>query len=293
MVAGRRRDGWGRRAGCGLLSLALGACTVAGGERPATVQAPAARPDGLRTPAPGPAEPIGTYANGCVRGALALPADGPGFQVLNLSRHRNWGHPDLIAYLTRLGARVEAEGMGRLAIGDMSMPRGGRMATGHASHQSGLDADIWFALDLPLLPVPQREREDLASMVDAARQRVNPARFGPAQRRLLELAAADEQVTRIFVNPAIKLAACEQTTGDRAWLRKLRPWFGHAAHLHVRLACPGDAGQCERQEPPPPGDGCGEELASWFLPPPPSTGPTVPPKPPPPPPAACLALFTP
>lgn len=247
-------------------------------------------PQSLRNPSKGTPEPIGGYANGCVRGADALPAEGPGFQVMNLSRRRNYGHPLLLTYLKALAGEVEREGLGILSIGDMSMPRGGRMPTGHASHQMGLDADIWFALDLGRMPVADREREDFASMVDTKAQRVN-SKFGPAQVRLVQLAAAAPNVTRIFVNPSIKLALCEGEARDKSWLRKVRPWFGHAAHLHVRLACPPDAKQCETQEAPPEGDGCGEELLSWFKPPPPVTGPPAPPKPPPPPPAACLALY--
>ncbi|MFV3127306.1 penicillin-insensitive murein endopeptidase [Niveispirillum sp. KHB5.9] len=273
-----------RWVGWGLLALALGS----GAAFAADSKTPA--PQTLRTPGKGAPEPIGTYANGCVRGAVSLPADGQGFQVMNLSRRRNYGHPSLIAYLKALAAEVEREQLGILSVGDLSMVRGGRMPTGHASHQMGLDADIWFPLDLGRLPLPDREREDFASMVDAKAQRVN-SNFGPAQVRVLKLAASAPTVTRIFVNPAIKLALCERETGDKAWLGKLRPWFGHAAHFHVRLACPPDAGQCETQEAPPEGDGCGEELLSWFKPPPPSTGPALPPKPPPPPPAACLALY--
>jgi penicillin-insensitive murein endopeptidase len=277
-----------RRSTPFLLTLLLGAVPAVAADSHQQSTAPA--PHSLRHPGKGPAEPIGGYANGCVRGAEALPADGQGFQVMNLSRHRNYGHPQLTAYLKALAGEVEREGLGVLSIGDMSMPRGGRMKTGHASHQMGLDVDIWFALDLGRLPLPAREREDFASMVDTKAQRVN-SQFGPAQARLVELAAAAPNVTRIFVNPAIKLALCERETGDKAWLHKVRPWFGHAAHLHVRLACPAGAGQCETQEPPPEGDGCGEELLSWFKPPPPATGPPPAPKPPPPPPAACLALY--
>ncbi len=272
----------------GLLALLLGTAPVFAADTHQHSNAPA--PQSLRNPGKGAPEPIGTYANGCVRGAEALPADGQGFQVMNLSRHRNYGHPQLTAYLKALAGEVEREGLGILSIGDMSMPRGGRMPTGHASHQMGLDVDIWFALDLGRLAVPAREREDFASMVDTKAQRVN-SQFGPAQARLVKLAAAAPNVTRIFVNPAIKLALCDRETGDKAWLHKVRPWFGHAAHLHVRLACPSGAGQCETQEPPPEGDGCGEELLSWFKPPPPVTGPPPAPKPPPPPPDACLALY--
>lgn len=256
----------------------------------ATGPKPPPTPQSLHNPGKGAPEPIGGYSNGCVRGAVALPADGPGYQVMNLSRRRNFGHPQLIAYLKSLAGQVTGQGLGLLSVGDMSMVRGGRMPTGHASHQMGLDADIWFALNLGHLPVAAREREDFASMVDLKAQRVN-SNFGPQQVRLLKLAAAAPEVSRIFVNPAIKLALCQRETGDRGWLQKVRPWFGHAAHLHVRLTCPDGATQCEAQAPIPPGDGCGDELQSWFKPPTPVTGPTPPPKPPPPPPAACLALY--
>ena len=88
----------------------------------------------------------------------------------------------------------------------------------------------------------------------------------PEHRRLLELAARDPAVDRIFVNPAIKRALCREATGDRSWLHRIRPWFGHDYHFHVRLACPPGATQCRQQAPLPPGDGCGADLAWWFTP---------------------------
>lgn len=251
---------------------------------------PAAFSPSLALPVPGAAQPIGDYANGCIQGARELPPEGAGYQAVNLSRHRNFGHPELVDYVTALAERARSAQLGRLAIGDLSQPRGGRMASGHASHQIGLDADVWFDLDLPSLPRPERERSDFASMVDGTTQRVDPQRFGPRQRRLLQLAASDGRVTRIFVNPAIKLALCEGETGDRSWLRKIRPWFGHAAHFHVRLGCPEGSASCAPQSPPPPGEGCDAELLSWFEPP--KETPKRPVKPAvPPPPAACVALF--
>src|SRR6516165_10463789 len=40
------------------------------------------------TPLPGPVRPIGSYANGCLAGAVALPITGPTWQVMRLSRDR-------------------------------------------------------------------------------------------------------------------------------------------------------------------------------------------------------------
>jgi penicillin-insensitive murein endopeptidase len=267
------------------------ACVLTPVRAAETKATPAAfAPPSQTLPAPGAAQPIGGYTNGCIQGARELAPEGAGYQAVNLSRHRNFGHPGLVDYVTALAERARSAQLGRLAIGDLSQPRGGRMESGHASHQIGLDADVWFDLDLPSLPRRERERSDFASMVDGATQRVDPQRFGPRQRRLLQLAASDERVTRIFVNPAIKLALCEGETGDRSWLRKIRPWFGHAAHFHVRLDCPEGSASCVPQSPAPPGEGCDAELLSWFEPrkdtPKDRTKPVIPP-----PPAACVALF--
>ena len=106
------------------------------------------------------------------------------------------------------------------------------------------------------------------------------ARSAPASRRI---AAQDPAVTRIFVNAAIKKALCREAGADRDWLRKVRPWYGHAEHFHVRIACPAESVECKPQAPPDEGDGCGHELDYWFkestLHPRP---PLIPPKPKPP-----------
>ncbi len=81
---------------------------------------------------------------------------------------------------------------------------------------------------------------------------------------MLEAVARDDAVARIFVHPVVKRALCRRVDGERAWLRKLRPWWGHDHHFHVRLACPAGAGACRDQTPPPPGDGCDATLAWWF-----------------------------
>src|SRR5688572_7781254 len=47
------------------------------------------------TPAPLEARVVGFYAKGCLAGATALPINGKTWQVMRLSRHRNWGHPSL------------------------------------------------------------------------------------------------------------------------------------------------------------------------------------------------------
>jgi penicillin-insensitive murein endopeptidase len=211
---------------------------------------------------------IGSYARGCVAGAVAIPHDGSTWQVMRLSRNRNWGHPRMIDFLQRFAGRIpEVNGWPGLLLGDIAQPRGGPMITGHASHQIGLDADIW------LTPMPNRrltraEREEMSAtnMVREDRLDIDPQRWTPQHTALIRAAAMERGVARIFVNPAIKKALCREAGQDRAWLTKVRPIYGHNYHFHIRLACPAGDGNCSDQDPPPGGDGCGAELAQWFTP---------------------------
>jgi penicillin-insensitive murein endopeptidase len=220
-------------------------------------------------PAPLAARSIGSYARGCVAGATALPVDGETWQVMRLSRNRNWGHPRLVSFLESLSSRVPAiNGWPGLLVGDISQPRGGPMLTGHASHQVGLDADVW------LTPMPDRrlspaEREEMSAtdMVRSDRLDVDPEVWTPQHLTLLRAVSREPEVARIFVNPAIKRALCREAGSERGWLAKVRPMFGHNYHFHIRLACPDGDPACSDQAPPPGGDGCGQELANWFTPP--------------------------
>jgi penicillin-insensitive murein endopeptidase len=213
-------------------------------------------------PAQLPAQAFGAYGKGCVAGAVELPPAGPGWQVMRASRARNFGHPKLVAWIQELAAGALQDGWPGLLIGDMAQPRGGPMLTGHASHQLGLEVDIWLT-PAPLLLLNAEEREEMPAidMVQPDLLDIN-AGFTSAQVALLRRAALMPDVDRIFVNAAVKQAACRDTTGTRDWLRKVRPWPDHTYHFHVALACPNSG--CARRNPIPPGDGCGKELAHWF-----------------------------
>lgn len=214
-------------------------------------------------PTPGPARAVGSYDRGCLAGAAALPLEGPGFQVARPERARHYGHPRLIAFVSWLAARVTASGAAGLLVADLSQPRGGPMPSGHASHQLGLDVDLWFRVPPPL-PLAPEERAALPplSVVAAGGEAVNE-NWGPAQVSVLRLAAGHPEVARIFVHPAIKRELCRTVEGDREWLARVRPWWGHDAHFHVRLRCLPDDGGCQDQ-PASPGEGCGDSLAWWF-----------------------------
>ncbi|MBI5165938.1 MAG: penicillin-insensitive murein endopeptidase [Magnetospirillum sp.] len=219
-------------------------------------------------PAALPTASLGSPAAGCLAGAVALPSAGPGFQILRPARNRYWSHPRTIAFVERLGRAAVAAGLGTMLVGDLSQPRGGPMPSGHGSHQSGLDADIWFRL--PPLPLGDTERDTPTAVSMVRGAGIDPGVWGAGQARLVELAAGDSEVERIFVNPAIKAELCRTASGPRTWLGKLRPWWGHDEHFHVRLSCPAGAPGCVAQAPVPAGDGCGAELESWLA------GPAVP-----------------
>ncbi len=220
-------------------------------------------------PTQGPAQSIGFYAKGCLAGAVALPTDGPNWQVMRPSRNRRWGRPETISVIERLSQdAAKLDGWPGLLVGDISQPRGGPMFSGHASHQIGLDADIW------LMPMPKRtltatERETMPFTSMLAKDKfltVDPGLWTPARARLLMRAASYPEVERIFVNPAIKKKMCDTWTGDRSALGKLRPEYGHDAHFHIRLSCPAGAIGCTPQPPVKSGDGCDKSLAWWFTP---------------------------
>lgn len=247
----------------------------------------------IETAAQGRTEAIGGPSNGCLRGALSLPASGEGFVSIRRHRNRYYGHASTIAFVRELAASVSEHSGGRLMmVGDLAQPRGGRMASSHVSHQNGLDVDIWLTL----------ADSSQQAWRDTPEERDPPSVLGPGlepnaywsleQRFLIKTAAEHRDVDRILVNPGIKRALC-RSEGEAPWLRKLRPWWGHNAHIHVRLRCPPGSPDCVQQGPIPAGSGCGAELAWWFSEEArsPSRGAASKPRPRPEPPAACMAVL--
>jgi penicillin-insensitive murein endopeptidase len=188
------------------------------------------------------------------------------------SRLRYFGHPELIGFIQRLGKQVVAKKLGVVLVGDLSQPRGGRALHGHASHQSGLDVDVWYwhPSSARKAPLSEQERESLSARSILAGGAVQP-RWKRHVTELLKLVVADERLERVFVNPLIKRELCADlaeaeargTSTDRAWLRKVRPWYGHDDHFHARLRCPADSADCTPQAPLPEGDGC-DQLDFWL-----------------------------
>lgn len=216
--------------------------------------------------APGPARAIGSYARGCLAGGKQFPIDGPAWQAMRLSRNRNWGHPVLLALLERFATEAQKQdNWPGLMVGDMAQPMGGPMFTGHASHQVGLDVDIWLKpMPNRILTREERETEAPVSMLDSTGLAVDPKVWTEGHLKLLKRAASYAQTSRIFVHPAIKKALCDGAGKERDWLEKVRPYWGHHYHFHIRMSCPAGMAGCENQPSLPSGDGCGKELSDWL-----------------------------
>ncbi len=241
-------------------------------------------------PTAGPPRVIGGTALGCLEGAMQLPFEGPGWLAIRTSRNRHWGHPTAIALVEHVAARAGAAGLPDLWIGDLAQPRGGPMPWGHASHQTGIDIDIWLDLrPKPRVPASQREELSIPSLVRPDGMAVDPDRWTAGHATLIRIAAEAPGVDRVLVNAAIKRQLCRDHGGE-AWLRRVRPWRGHDSHMHIRLRCPAGSPECRDIAPPPPGDGCDASLDWWFTPesrqPPPR-----PPGPPPRLPQACAGVL--
>jgi penicillin-insensitive murein DD-endopeptidase len=218
-------------------------------------------------PSATPTRVIGSYIKGCIAGAAQMPITGDTWQVMRLSRNRNWGHPDLVALLKHLSVKARKDaGWPGILVGDMGQPRGGPALTGHASHQIGLDADIWLT-PMPDHLLSREEREEISAtmMVRDDRLDVDPKVFTPGHVAVIRDAAQEHAVQRIFVNAAIKKALCREAKGDRSWLSKVRPWYGHDYHFHIRMRCPSGTSECQGQPDQDGGEGCSaSDLAYWF-----------------------------
>jgi len=212
----------------------------------------------------------GSYAKGCLAGAVQLPETGPTWQAMRLSRNRNWGHPETISFLKRLSNEVaQKTDWAGLYIGDISQPRGGPMLSGHQSHQLGLDADIWL-LPPKRLNLSRKERENLSSeSVRSKNWRTVNGNWTADHMKVLKAAASDSAVDRIFITAPAKVWMCENARGNKRWLQKIRPFWGHHYHFHVRLKCPAGSKNCKTQTPTVKqlsknATGCDQDLNWWV-----------------------------
>ena len=219
--------------------------------------------EAIKTPLAAPAEALGGYSAGCLLGAKPLPERGVGYQIMRPARSRNYGHPDLIELIEAAAKWNKKTAGSDLLIGDISRPRGGPTISGHVSHQTGLDVDIWYLQSRKKLSKKMRNSIHSPSVVHGDKLR----NWKKSYANIIQQFGENPKVDRIFVNPTIKKMFCEKFPQEKSpWLAKLRPWWGHSDHFHVRLRCPEGDKRCETQDPINPNDlGCDEkELAWWF-----------------------------
>lgn len=263
--------------------------------QPAMIPVPPIAPGPAPGPGPGQARIVGGPGPGCIAGAVQLAANGPGFMTVRENRSAFWGHPDTIAGIVLLGARARAAGLPDLMMNDLSGPRGGPLPGGHVSHQVGLDADVYLDIALPRPNGPGRATIEPPSLVRGDQRGIDPARWRAGHVTLLRLAATLPGVDRVLVNAAIKQQLCREVpAGDRAWLRAVRPWYQHSAHMHIHFRCPAGQAECGDLPAIAAGDGCDASLQWWF------DRLDAPPEPPAPPrprakpmvPAACGPILT-
>jgi penicillin-insensitive murein endopeptidase len=221
-------------------------------EDPAT---PAKAIFGRKTePTGGASKVIGFYAKGCLAGGQDLPIDGPSWQVMRLSRNRNWGHPRLINFLEKVSGKLKSEGVWPgFLVGDMAQPRGGPMITGHASHQIGLDADIW------LMPMPgrtfsraEREETSATNMVRSDRLDVDYSRWTPNHLAIARGCRSCDRfmVTTITSTFALRVRLARRTASIRSRRRPamavIRLWTGGS---RIRFCTPSRTRTTSRSRP--------------------------------------------
>ena len=220
-----------------------------------------------KLPSVGRPQAIGYYSHGCLQGGIELPMNGPHWEIMRPSRNRNWGHPELVRFLKRISAAVaKATGWPGILIGDMAQPRGGPLPSGHTSHQVGLDVDIWYK-PMPHHILTTEERNDMPPTFMIAENGLEVNKnWTPADAAFLRTVAEQPEVERVLVNAAVKKKMCElEGKHHYEWMAKLRPWYFHTSHIHVRLKCPIGSPHCRHQPPVPAGDGCAKkDLDYWF-----------------------------
>ena len=166
---------------------------------------------------------LGTHSAGRLEHGVRLPAASREFftwdPVLRRSPNRawrRWGSDRLVRVVLRVarGFHAAHPHAARMAVGDLSRPRGGDFGPrfgyiGHASHQNGLDVDVYYP------------RADGRERAPRGAWQINRRLSQELVNRFL---AAGAQV--IFVGP---------NTGLTGPPGRVEPLVQHDNHLHVRL----------------------------------------------------------
>lgn len=214
--------------------------------------------------AEGNSESVGTYNNGCMIYPSELPQNGEGYRSPRFSRRHNFANPEMLKFIDDLSYRVKEKYGKQILVSDISKNNGGPIPFLHSSHQTGLDADIWYRLYDPQQNLTQDDLENLQPVNMVSKDWKNISEFWSVDNEdILRTAAQDSKVDRIFVNPVIKKQFCSKYKNE-PWQAKIRPWWRHNEHFHVRLKCPANSPECEMKGDPIKGSGCDGTLDWWF-----------------------------
>jgi murein endopeptidase len=207
---------------------------AAGAAAPEAPKAQAPPADGSALPPPRPwpdvawrsSRALGLPMAGRLVRGVQLPVEGEHFfswdPILKRSPHRGWrryGTDALVATILRVAAEHRAANPDapRVAIGDLSRPRGGEFGPrfgglGHASHQNGLDVDVYY---------PRLDRRER----------------GPLQPSQIDSALAQDLIDR-FVGARAQFVFVGPRTGLDGPKRVVQELVHHDDHLHVRIRRP-------------------------------------------------------
>jgi murein endopeptidase len=169
---------------------------------------------------------VGSPSAGRLVRGVRLPAEGVHFFTWDPVKRRSpnrawrrWGTDVLVRLVLRIARQFGEEHpyAPRLTIGDLSRPRGGNFGPqfgyiGHASHQNGLDVDIYY----PRADGRERAPKDATE--------INRRLSQELVDRFVEAGAQ-----KIFVGP---------NTGLRGPPGVVMPLINHDNHLHVRIPPP-------------------------------------------------------
>jgi len=168
--------------------------------------------------------PVGLPHRGALVQGVQLPAEGEHFftwdPVLETTPNRDWRRWAADTTVRKLleviaAYRAENPGAPRVGIGDLSRPQGGGFGRrfgglGHASHQNGLDVDLYYP------------RDDGLELAPATAAEINRELSRDLVRRFVDAGAV-----YVFVGPETKLL-----TGPKRIVQKL---VHHDDHMHVRF----------------------------------------------------------
>lgn len=168
---------------------------------------------------------IGAPDSGRLERGVRFPADGRTFftwdPVLRRSPNRDWrrwGTDEAVRTTLRTLRRFRRAhpGAPRVGVGDLSLPRGGYFGPevgggiGHATHQNGLDIDVYYPrLDRRERPPESPEQVDVSLSQD-----------------LLDL-FVEAGATTVYVGPSLPLEGPADV---------VTPLANHDNHLHARFA---------------------------------------------------------